>query len=276
MIDQPGLTILCGGLYRCTPAWDKPADEMDQCYKFYFPVRGEAFYVIDGQPRAFRPGAFYLFSGFHVQRQYCPESCEVYWLHFVPDSLYLSHLLARIPPLMQWEAQPQAHWEPCIRRARELFDHPERQTNTLRTSGLDPRLFQIQAMLLYFISDFLLRHKPLLEEGEAPLFQAMRPAIAYMDQEYANNPNLDQIARQVHLAPKYFQRKFATAFQITPHEYLTRKRMNKARELLLNSLLSIKEIALQLGYNNQFYFSRAFRRHFGCNPLQFRGNSRHL
>jgi AraC-like DNA-binding protein len=53
-------------------------------------------------------------------------------------------------------------------------------------------------------------------------------------------------------------------------QYFTQMRMAQARERLLTTSASIKEIALQVGYADQLHFSRVFRKHFGLSPRAFR------
>ena len=43
MIDNLNIILLCGGHHVCDKSWNKAASELDQCYKIYLPVRGEAY-----------------------------------------------------------------------------------------------------------------------------------------------------------------------------------------------------------------------------------------
>jgi AraC-like DNA-binding protein len=68
------------------------------------------------------------------------------------------------------------------------------------------------------------------------------------------------------MAPAYFHRRFRSTFGLTPHEYMLRRRMDLARHLLGDPALRVAEVAEAVGYDNPFYFSRVFRRHFGFPP----------
>jgi transcriptional regulator GlxA family with amidase domain len=57
---------------------------------------------------------------------------------------------------------------------------------------------------------------------------------------------------------------------LTPSEYLARLRMDKARQLLKTTFLSIKQIMAAVGYNSKSYFAKHFKRHCGVTPSEYR------
>ncbi len=81
---------------------------------------------------------------------------------------------------------------------------------------------------------------------------------------------LDTIAGVAWLSPHHFLRLFKQVFLITPHQYLTRKRIEKAQSLLLTSDKPILVICLETGLTSHSAFSRLFRLHVGVSPETFR------
>jgi len=83
----------------------------------------------------------------------------------------------------------------------------------------------------------------------------------------ASNCHLDidneTLARMASYSPWHFIRAFRAAYQETPHAYLVRLRLERARRLLCASPLAIAEIALASGFENRCAFSRLFRERFG-------------
>lgn len=67
-----------------------------------------------------------------------------------------------------------------------------------------------------------------------------------------------------------FSRKFRKAYGVSPKEYLTSLRMNKAKEMLRTTNFEIKEIAASVGYRDQLYFSRLFSKKEGLSPSEYR------
>lgn len=73
----------------------------------------------------------------------------------------------------------------------------------------------------------------------------------------------ESLARMASYSPWHFIRAFRAAYQETPHAYLVRQRLERARKLLCASPLAIAEIALASGFENRCAFSRLFRERFG-------------
>jgi transcriptional regulator GlxA family with amidase domain len=61
---------------------------------------------------------------------------------------------------------------------------------------------------------------------------------------------------------------------ISPQEYLMQYRMDKAREMLLESDISIQEIALRVGYDNALTFSKIFKSYYNLSPANYRREKR--
>jgi AraC-like DNA-binding protein len=68
----------------------------------------------------------------------------------------------------------------------------------------------------------------------------------------------------------HFAREFRQATGVTPHYYLTRRRVERAQELLANSGLHLSEIALNVGFFDQSHMARHFRQILGTTPREFR------
>ncbi|GBF72137.1 hypothetical protein PA598K_00373 [Paenibacillus sp. 598K] len=95
-------------------------------------------------------------------------------------------------------------------------------------------------------------------------------AIAYMHARCDEALTLDALAEMFGMKPKYFSYLFHKFTGIRPIPYLIRYRMNRARELILYSELSIREIAAQVGYYDPYYFSRLFKKYMGMSPSAIR------
>lgn len=95
-------------------------------------------------------------------------------------------------------------------------------------------------------------------------------AKEYIEAYYDRPLDLDTIARQAHFSPYHFLRRFRQVYQETPHAYLTRVRMARARELLAETELSVTDVCLHVGYESLGSFSTSFRRHVGHSPYNYR------
>lgn len=102
------------------------------------------------------------------------------------------------------------------------------------------------------------------------LFRRLLRGRDYMLSSLDRHVLLSDVAREACLSPYHFHRVFTRAFSETPHRYLTRQRMEKARALLARKDRSITEVCLESGFESTGTFSSLFRRHFGVSPREFR------
>ena len=89
-------------------------------------------------------------------------------------------------------------------------------------------------------------------------------------QEYSDELSLDDIARRIASSRRQLQRAFAEVGNTTFRDQLTRVRMERAGELLAHRGMTIREVAHRVGYRQPAQFAKAFRRHHGVAPSEFR------
>lgn len=95
-------------------------------------------------------------------------------------------------------------------------------------------------------------------------------ARRYIDANYTEPLTLEGIADMCQLNPSYFSSKFKSVNGVGFKEYLNNVRIIHAEKLLLETDMSITEIAMKCGYETSNYFGDAFRRINHCSPSQFR------
>jgi AraC-like DNA-binding protein len=92
----------------------------------------------------------------------------------------------------------------------------------------------------------------------------------YLAASYKRPTFLEDAAREAALSPYYFNRLFTSVFNETPHEFLTRLRMDEAKRLLGAGNQSVTEICLEVGYESVGSFSTRFRDLTTLSPTAFR------
>jgi AraC family transcriptional regulator, regulatory protein of adaptative response / methylphosphotriester-DNA alkyltransferase methyltransferase len=97
-------------------------------------------------------------------------------------------------------------------------------------------------------------------------------ATDIVDTEYGSDLSLDEIARRVASSRRQLQRAYAEIGHTTFRDHLTRVRMDKAAELLAGRGLTVREVAHRVGYRQPAQFAKAFRRHLGVAPSDYRAN----
>lgn len=104
--------------------------------------------------------------------------------------------------------------------------------------------------------------------------EPIREAIHFIDQHLKDELSLKDVAEYVHLNPSYFSVLFKEQVNLTFSEYITRRRMQRAKELLITTNLTISEVAEESGYKTTKYFIKLFKEMEGTTPNVYRKNQK--
>lgn len=132
--------------------------------------------------------------------------------------------------------------------------------------GLLLAMMQTQTNLFQEIEQLAPTH----QSTRVELYRRLSLAKDYIHATLAESHSLADIAKIVHLSPHHFLRSFKEAFGVTPHTYLTQKRMERAQYLLAHTTHSVTEICMDVGYESPSSFSNLFRRKVGLSPRAYR------
>lgn len=111
-------------------------------------------------------------------------------------------------------------------------------------------------------------YRPRLVDNDT--FRRLNEARDFLAANHDRIITLEDVANEACFSPFHFHRQFKRAFQESPHEFLTRTRMERAQELLRQSDLTVSQICLEVGYESLGSFSTLFARRHGCPPTDFR------
>ncbi len=95
-------------------------------------------------------------------------------------------------------------------------------------------------------------------------------AKTYIDQNYDKNLYIGDIAKHIGYTVPYLTTKFKLCYGVTPKTYLLQIRLQKAKDLLLTTDMLSREIAYALGFTDELYFIRFFKKYIGVTPRQFK------
>ncbi|WP_019421553.1 response regulator transcription factor [Paenibacillus sp. OSY-SE] len=96
----------------------------------------------------------------------------------------------------------------------------------------------------------------------------------YIQQHFHENVTLSALSATFHFSPQYIAKKFKEMYNTTVVTYQTDLRMEKAKSLLAHTDMPIIKIAELVGYSDENYFSKVFRKHQGLPPLKYRKQAR--
>lgn len=98
----------------------------------------------------------------------------------------------------------------------------------------------------------------------------IRRAQEYIDNHFQKDISLDDISRELDISPYYFSKLFKEETGENFVEYVTARRISKAKSLLKEADKSIKEICMEVGYSDPNYFSRIFKKYQGVTPTEYK------
>ena len=101
-------------------------------------------------------------------------------------------------------------------------------------------------------------------------------SLKIIEYNFCSDISVEKIAESLHIDSAYFSRKFAKKMQISPKAYILNKRIERAKELLSFTDASVFEVSNSVGYEDQFYFCRIFKKYTKLSPSEYRKKNARL
>jgi len=101
------------------------------------------------------------------------------------------------------------------------------------------------------------------------IYQRIVAAKVYIDENYQESIDLEQISKQAFLSRFHFHRLFRQVYKRTPHQYLTQKRLDKAKDLLSENK-AVTDVCNEVGFESISSFSGLFKKEIGFAPTYYR------
>ena len=146
-----------------------------------------------------------------------------------------------------------------LRRAQKAFDKPAALTGALELRSLVAGFAALQA-------------DSMTEEQweNVSRFAPFKKELAYLQNTPPARVTVEELAELHGVSRENFSRSFTRITGMTPKQFLTQITVNRACRKLISEKNTIREIALELGFSNEFYFSNFFRKHTGGSPREYR------
>jgi AraC family transcriptional regulator len=128
----------------------------------------------------------------------------------------------------------------------------------------------INTLILHLLEHYSTT-RPILSEcisGKLPQYKLQR-IIDYIDTYLDRDLSLNELANVVQMSPHYFSKLFKSTTGTTPHQYVIRCRIERAKNLMRQGKLSLADISTQVGFVDQSHFHRYFKRLVGVTPKTF-------
>jgi AraC-like DNA-binding protein len=102
------------------------------------------------------------------------------------------------------------------------------------------------------------------------IYKKIVTAKLYIDDSFRESIDLDSLAKEACLSRFHFHRLFTSIYRITPHQYLTRKRLEQARQSLAGKKGTVTDICNEVGFESIGSFSTLFKKNIGHPPANYR------
>lgn len=113
-------------------------------------------------------------------------------------------------------------------------------------------------------------HKEKRDVYDSYYVKRVYEAKNYLDKNWHKKISIQEIALRYGINKTYFKDIFKDYFDITPHKYVIRMRLDRSKEMLKNKNMTISEIASLTGFSSASRYAESFHKNFGCLPSEYR------
>ena len=247
----------------------------------------EGFGVIKHHGQTFElcPGRLYLIPCFSKIDMFCPDTFRHYYIHFTPRIETGLDILSIFD--CRYEAEAARHnvgpalFERLLELNpdRQLFEYDARKPiypKALdRAHRLDEKkspaaLLETNALLRLLLAVFFADHDWPKTHNMLHGLTRFGPVLDYIRQNLHRPITIQTLAEIARLNPTYFSNLFSRHMGISPIQYINKRRIEEAQRLLLSDDQSLYQIANTIGFSDEYYFSRIFKKIVGIAPDHYR------
>ena len=229
--------------------------------RMHFPIDGAAIYHDVNGDKPLTAGNVYLFVNSSASNFELLENQKYY--HMYIDFRTVPPLLNR--EVLEIELEKDYYLMHLIKAIQCLIQENKKEKNKSVIKGVEDEEILNQAQRLLQSILIRLNAKYGVQVIENPKIDR---AIKYIEEHYAERVSNNDIAKELHIDTRYFIRLFNKYVGMTPYQYLTQCRIERAIEELRQDK-TVAETALVCGYQNENAFRISFKRVMGCSPTAF-------
>lgn len=256
--SKPLIINCCGYQKFMTENFSKsrPAGRLD--YQLIYIYQGQGTFWTNGKSEKISSGNIVLFKPNEPQiySYSFKDSPVIYWIHFTGNSVK--------------ELLSEFHIQSCYIGEHSLLKNLFQEIIMelqLKKTGFETIINATFQKLVATVYRYQTN-----QSDQCKINFLLDSLIIRLNQSYRENWTVKSMAEYCNLSESYFAHYFKEIMKMTPMQYLTNLRITKAKDFLLESDLSITNIASLLGYDDSLYFSRVFKKHTGYSPSSYQKN----
>ncbi len=275
-IDQMHYLVLHMGEAHCERDWNYK-NVCSPFTRIFYVTQGNAQIEFPDRLQELRPGFMYIIPAFTPHSYICRERFSHYYIHIYNESDH-DILEDWILPT-EIEAQPSTF--PCIQRLHALcpgmeLQHYEPQSydnnralerNLIKNKQreLSARI-ESRSIIYYLLAHFMRSAQPKQYIKDERVAQVLNYIRANLGCRFTINDLSDRSC----MSKDHLIRIFKKEMKTTPLNYINQKKIERAQLRLITGIAPVKEIAYQLGFDDQGYFNRLFKKITGVTPMHYR------
>lgn len=259
LTHTPGTLHLLGGgsIYTELP-FSFSFRQMD-CHLLLYSIRGGGHFSYKGKSTTVTDGQIFFFdcrSDFTLQSLLLPWDFRLFFIGGADLPFYASAIGPAISsafPVSAVSVIPR-----CMNRLLRLPSQIQ-----------DREQVEMNCMLTDILSELALSRLPEYSD-QAALSRPLSEVWDYLEHHYTEPFSLEKLEVRFGINRYRMCREFSSAYGIPPQKYLTQKRLEEAKKMLLNTEFNVSEISSRVGYENVNHFINLFKKYVGLTPNAFR------
>jgi len=245
------LEILSGGYTGVNTKW-VCKERSFPFTRLYYIYSGSAVLSCNGQEITMTPGNMYLLPANLPIAYRCPDKMQQLFLHITINTADGFDMLSRIPKI-------------CHIPCSESFLTQLKDFSNFDDYG---HMLRFKALVSQSVTDCLLPDN--ISFPVKTYSHEVLQAISYMQNNLTIQLSGEQIAQAIFVSPSRLYKRFRAETGLPIGTYLDKMIFHQATVLLADQKLTLKEISQQLGFCDQYYFSRRFKAQMGVTPSRYR------
>ena len=228
----------------------------------FYCVDGHGWYKIGDKRYEVGPNEFFILPQ-HTEHAYGSTEehpWSIYWMHFGGSLLPNFNTM----PVVQQHFRPRA-----VRNSSDMAAMFSRIYKTLELGYSIDNLLFANMCLSHFITLFIYNEKHFMAPASGNM-DCIDSAILFMQEHINENITLNELSHRYNYSPSRFSSLFKQKTGYAPIDYFIQMKMQKASQHLGITDKSIKDIALSMGFDDPYYFSKRFTKVMGLSPSKYR------
>ena len=251
---------LSSGHFRYTGGYRNQRRSFDSFELFYI-EEGSVELKNHSRTLTARAGQLVILDCYSPHSYYSQDGWACYWLHF--DGQVARAFYRRIMEAYDSFLFDLDQYSPAFLHLMNIYEC-FRLSRPIDEAGISS---QITSIL-----NSILRDAPKVQK-DVPVRESIASTVAYINEHFRYPISIHDLSQHAAISPFYFTRVFRQETGYTPHQYIINTRLANAKFLLRTTEDSIKDIAIQTGWNSESTFCTAFRKSTGTTPTDYRNSS---